>query len=81
MVSLDDFATAKRQDAKKHPKCLTCNFPAAILSEVEEGRELQENGKPKYTYKVICAWLNTEGIDIPSTSLANHFKFDHHLGK
>ena len=75
MVSLDDFATAKKQDAGKHPKCTTCNLPTAVLAELEEGR------RDGYTYKVIHDWLLSVGYDIPTTTLANHFKTDHHLGK
>lgn len=81
VVSLEDFATAKRQNAKKHPKCVTCNLPTHILTEVEDARELQENGEPKYTYRTIHDWLVTLEIDIPATTLSNHFKVDHHLGK
>lgn len=75
MASLDDFVTAKHQNAGKHPKCTTCNLPTEILSQAEEGR------KEGYTYKIIHDWLLTQGVDIPTTTLTNHFKDEHHLGK
>jgi len=78
VVSLEDFVQTKRQETPKHPKCITCNLPAEIRDQVEMGRALN------MTYKTIHDWLLTgldEPYDIPATTIANHFKTDHHLGK
>jgi hypothetical protein len=79
VVSLEDFVIAERQEIKKHPKCVTCNLPDHILAQVEEGRE------EGYTLKIIRNWLfagiDDVSYDIPTTTIANHFKFDHHIGK
>ena len=70
--SLRDFA-----EESKKPKCgcsIKTKLPPEVLEELERG--WKEDG---IRATVIMRWLESEGYNVSSGSLQNHFNRGHHM--
>lgn len=73
-MSLKKFAAEEKINAPKKTRCMTCNLPADLLTEVEAARE----SSPRISFPLISKWLKTEhGIMITQATIRNHFVAGH----